>query len=132
MAVNSFRDLQVWQKSMKFVTDIYRLTAKFPKEEVYSLTSQMRRCAVSIPSNIAEGYGRNSTSDYMRYLRVAVGSLFELQTQMEIAVNLGYDQFEIVDALKENGEEIGRMLGGLLSKLEKGTGRGKRGIRHRA
>jgi four helix bundle protein len=120
MAINSFRDLHVWQKSIAFVEDIYRLTSNFPKEEIYALTSQMRRCAVSIPSNIAEGYGRNSTPDYIRYLRVAAGSLYELQTQMEIAVNLGYAKSEVVDVLKEKAEEIARMLGGLINKLEKG------------
>ena len=85
--IKSFRDLMVWQKSMQLVTDLYRLTSDFPKTESYGLTSQLRRAAVSVPSNIAEGYGRHSTSDYIRFLQIAIGSLYELQTQVEIGVH---------------------------------------------
>jgi four helix bundle protein len=88
--INSYRDLIVWQKSMNLVTEIYTFTQRFPAVEVYGLTNQMRRCAISIPSNIAEGYGRNSTGDYKRFLQIAVGYLFELQTQIEIAIKLNY------------------------------------------
>ena len=80
-AVNSYRDLLVWQKSMSVVTEIYAIAQGFPSSEIYALTSQIRRSAISIPSNIAEGYGRNSTGDYKRFLQIAAGSLFELQTQ---------------------------------------------------
>ena len=75
----------MWQKPMVLVTEVYKISKEFPNDETYGLTSQIRRCAVSIPSNIAEGYGRNSTNDYIHFLRIATGSLYELQTQMEIA-----------------------------------------------
>ena len=88
--MKTYKDLIVWQKSMSLTTDIYQITKAFPKEETYGLVSQMRRCAVSIPSNIAEGYGRKSTDDYLRFLQIAVSSLYEMQTQMEIALNLTY------------------------------------------
>ena len=90
--IKTYRDLIIWQKSMSLVTEIYNITNNFPASELYALTNQLRRCAVSIPSNIAEGYGRNSTGDYKRFLQIAVGSLFELQTQIEIAYNLKYIQ----------------------------------------
>ncbi|MGE0375522.1 MAG: four helix bundle protein [Planctomycetaceae bacterium] len=76
--INSYRDLLVWQKSMLLVKQVYRITLTFPREEVYGLTSQMRRAAVSIPSNIAEGHGRHESKDFVRFLRIAIGSLFEL------------------------------------------------------
>jgi four helix bundle protein len=88
--IKSYRDLIVWQKSMTMVTAVYEATRRFPAEELYGLTAQIRRAAVSITSNIAEGYSRNSTADYIRFLRIACGSLYELRTQLEIAVNLGY------------------------------------------
>ena len=88
--IKTYRDLLVWQKAMALVTEVYKTTKSFPKDETYGIVSQMRRCAVSIPSNIAEGYGRNSSSDYVRFLRMAMGSLYELQTQFDISLNLGY------------------------------------------
>ncbi len=115
--VKTYRDLVVWQKSMALVTEIYKQTKSFPKDETYGLTSQIRRCAVSIPSNIAEGYGRNSTSDYVRFLRVAAGSLYELQTQMEISSNLRYLNKSNFDRLYESSREIERMLSSLTKKL---------------
>ena len=84
----NYRDLIVWQKSMKLITDIYKISKLFPKEELFGLTSQIRRAAISIPSNIAEGYGRNSTGDYKRFLTISVGSLYEFQSQLEISYNL--------------------------------------------
>jgi four helix bundle protein len=105
---------------METVTEVYRLSRFFPKEEVYGLTSQMRRCAVSIPSNIAEGYGRNSTSDYIRFLRVGMGSLYELQTQAEIAMNLGYLDAAEFDAIAKEIAVLGRMLGSLIRRLDEG------------
>ena len=88
--IRTFRDLLIWQKSIKLVTRIYEVTRSFPKEEAFGLTSQMRRCSVSIPSNIAEGHGRNSTGNYLRFLQIATGSLCELQTQLVIANNLSF------------------------------------------
>ncbi|MCK4342431.1 MAG: four helix bundle protein [Phycisphaerae bacterium] len=115
--MRTYRDLMVWQKSMALVTEVYRLTRTFPKEEMYGLTSQMRRCAVSVPSNIAEGYGRNSTHDYVRFLRMAMGSLYELQTQMEIAGNLGYAGPSSPELLVESAREIERMMSSLIRRL---------------
>ncbi|MFZ2285603.1 MAG: four helix bundle protein [Bacteroidales bacterium] len=113
--MDSFRELIVWQKGMSLVRDVYNSTKSFPKEEVFGLKMQLRRCAVSIPSNIAEGYGRQHTSEYMRFLQIARGSLFELITQLEIAASLEYIN-EIEDLLKEC-VEIARMLNGLIRKL---------------
>ena len=115
--VKTYRDLFVWQKSMLLVTEIYKISKSFPKDETYGLVSQMRRCAISIPSNIAEGYGRKSTSDYVRFLRIAAGSLYELQTQMEISLNLGYLKRNKFGELYESGREIERMLSSLTRKM---------------
>ena len=117
MTVMSYRDLLVWQKSMALVTEVYRGTRGFPREEIYGLTSQMRRAAVSIPSNIAEGYGRNSTQDYVRFLRMASGSLYELQTQLEIAVNLNYFDKTMFETLYSASSEAEKMLSCLINKL---------------
>ena len=86
--MSTFRNLLIWQKSMTLTTQIYQLTSTFPKEEIYGLTSQIRRCSVSIPSNIAEGYGRESDKEFLRFLNISIGSLFEMQTQLEIAKNI--------------------------------------------
>jgi len=118
--IKTYRDLVVWQKSMALVAEVYKLSKPFPKDEVYGLTSQMRRCAVSIPSNIAEGYGRNSTSDYVRFLRIATGSLYELQTQMEIAFKLEYLNKANFGRLYESSREVERMLSSLSRKLNNG------------
>ena len=117
--IKSYRDLVVWQKSMALVSEIYLLTKGFPKEELYGITSQIRRSAVSIPSNIAEGYGRNSTQDYIRFLQIACGSLYEIQTQLEIAVNLGYLENGRSQTVLQNINEIERMLSTLIKKLTK-------------
>jgi four helix bundle protein len=88
-----------------------------PKDEVYGLTSQVRRCCVSIPSNISEGYGRKSTNDYIRFLQIAIGSLYELQTQLEICLNLKYLANTAFEDIHEQSREIERMLSSLISKL---------------
>ncbi|QEC67324.1 four helix bundle protein [Panacibacter ginsenosidivorans] len=116
--IKSYRDLIVWQKSIELVKNIYLFTQSFPKEEQYGLTNQMRRCAVSIPSNIAEGYGRNATGDYKRFLQIAVGSLYELQTQLEISFHLKYldeNNFISIIALCT---EIDKMLYSLIQKVK--------------
>jgi four helix bundle protein len=115
--VRSYRDLLVWQKSMALVRDVYRVTRLFPDDERFGLISQMRRCAVSIPSNIAEGHGRHQTGDFIRFLRMANGSLYELQTQLEIARDLAYidsDEYKLVSSITE---ELERMLPSLIRKL---------------
>jgi four helix bundle protein len=117
-SVKTFRDLIVWQKSIQFVTDVYKATQKFPQNELYGLTSQIRRCSVSIPSNIAEGYGRKSTQDYLRFLRISLGGLYELQTQIVISLNLKFLHREDFDGLFESSREIERMLSSLISKVK--------------
>jgi four helix bundle protein len=102
---------------MSLVTELYSVTHNFPSSEIYALTSQIRRCAISIPSNIAEGYGRNSTGDYRRFLQIAAGSLFELQTQIEIALNLNYISRDIFDNFFEKMKELDRMLLSLIKKI---------------
>ena len=115
--MKNYRDLLVWQKAMRLVTEVYRSTGAFPKEERYGLTSQLRRSSVSLPSNMAEGYGRNATQDYIRFLRIANGSLFELQTQLEIARNLEFFSEETFSELFELSREIERMLSSLIRKI---------------
>ena len=115
--INSYKDLIVWQKSMDLVVEIYKLTEFFPKSEIYGLTSQMRRCSVSIPSNIAEGRRRNSKKDYHHFLIIAYGSGAELETQIEIAKRLQFNKnidFIKVDSLLN---EVMRMLNKILSTL---------------
>lgn len=108
----------VWQKSMELVTRIYMVTRTFPREEIYGIISQIRRCAVSVPSNIAEGYGRKSTDDYVRFLQIAIASLYELQTQIEIALNIKYLGDDIFQPLYELTREIERMLNSLIKKVK--------------
>ncbi len=112
------RDLLVWQKSMKFVTQVYQVTRSFPREEIYGLTSQLRRAAVSIPSNLAEGHGRRSKPEFHLFIGHARGSLLEAETQLEIAFNLGYLDKAKFSAILKESSEIGRMLTGLRSWAE--------------
>ena len=116
--MKTFRDLLVWQKSMNFVTEIYKESKSFPKEETFGLTSQIRRSSVSIPSNISEGYGREGVKDYIRFLNIAMASLFELQTQLEIAFNLEYLKKEKFDILYELSREIERMLSSFIKSIK--------------
>ncbi|WP_416207896.1 four helix bundle protein [Chryseobacterium sp. YIM B08800] len=108
------KDLEVWQKAIALVTDIYNQTASFPKEEMYGLVSQLRRSAVSIPSNIAEGAARQSNKEYIQFLYVALGSLMELDTQLIIAKNINFISEESLIELQLKMEEIGKMLNGLI------------------
>ena len=117
IAARSYRDLIVWQKAICLVTDVYRCTEAFPKNEVYGLTPQLRRAAVSVPSDIAEGQGRLSTGEFKRFLGHAKGSLHELRTQLVIAENLGYLQSAQKEKLLDASTEVDRMLSGLLSSL---------------
>jgi four helix bundle protein len=115
--VKTYRDLLVWQKSMNLVEYIYKLVNQFPEKEEYCLSSQIRRCSISVPSNIAEGYGRNSTADYKRFLNIARGSLYELQTQSEIAKRLKYLNDQSYNELINIALEVEKMLNSLLNKL---------------
>lgn len=114
----SYEDLKVWQKAVTLSKNIYRLTKKFPKDEIYGLTSQIRRSAVSVPSNIAEGCGRNSYGEFIQFLGIASGSLAELHTQLLIALDADYITQENLDDLLVQIKEIGRMLSGLKSSLK--------------
>jgi four helix bundle protein len=117
--IRTYRDLLVWQKAMQFVMLVYRVTKDFPKEELYGLVGQMRKSAVSIPSNIAEGYGRNSTDDYCRFLQIAIGSLFEIQTQSEISRNLKYIDENTFQEMDEASRELERMLSSMIPKIKR-------------
>jgi four helix bundle protein len=112
MQTKSFKDLIVWQKSFKLVMEIYELIQKFPKNELYGLTQQIKRAAVSIPSNIAEGYGRHYSKEYQQFLFTAYGSLCELETQYLLTVELGLTKkCDIIEGLiKEVGSMLYRML----------------------
>ena len=118
MALRSYRQLIGWQKGIELVTDVYRLTQKFPKQEIYGLTSQIRRAAVSIPSNIAEGQGRMSRGEFKQFLGHARGSVFELESQVLILRNLAYLNMEEGESLLERIAELGRVLNGLLKSLD--------------
>ena len=115
--IRNYRDLLVWQKAMVLVNKVYKVSAKYPDTEKYALTSQLRRSGVSVPSNIAEGYGRNSTKDNIRLLNIAMGSLYELQTQLEISLNQDYLKKEMFDNVYEDCREIEHMLSSLIRKL---------------
>src|SRR5438876_11957409 len=119
MALRSYQELIGWKKGIELVTDVYRLTQKFPKQEIYGLTSQIRRAAVSIPSNIAEGQGRMSRGEFKQFLGHARGSLLELETQILIAQQLGYLPVERMQILLDRAAEAGRILNGLLGSLER-------------
>ena len=116
--IKSFRDLKVWQRSMEMAVAVYRLTQEFPREEIYGLTSQMRRAAVSVPSNIAEGHGRLGTNEYRQFLGIARGSNFELQTQLEIARALGKGNQKLLEETEGFSHEVGKMIFGILDKIK--------------
>ncbi len=115
--VSSHKDLLIWQRSMDLVETIYRMTAKFPPGEQWGLTSQMRRAAVSVPSNIAEGYGRQATGEYRHHLSMGRGSLLELETQILLCRRLKYLEADDAEPLLTEIEELSRMMATLISKL---------------
>ena len=119
MPSHGYRDLVVWQRAMDFVTMIYRSTEAFPKTEIFALTNQIRRAVVSVPSNIAEGRGRNSDKEFVHYISIAYGSLMETETQLQIARNLGYIEQAEVERLLAEAAEIARMLNGLSRTLRR-------------
>jgi len=116
--MSHFRKILVWQKSITLVTKIYKATSTFPKEEMFGLTSQIRRSSVSIPSNIAEGSGRESDKELLRFLNISVGSLFEMQTQLEIAKNISYLKEYDFNNLYEDSREVERMLVSFIKKIK--------------
>jgi four helix bundle protein len=117
MSVKSYRDLIVWQKGMDLAVEVYRLTNTFPKKETYGLASQLGRCAVSIPSNIAEGQGRGATNEYLRFLRIARGSVQELETQLILTNRLGYTSEVMLKRVLPLAEEVSRLISGLARSL---------------
>lgn len=119
MSLQHYRELIVWQKAISFVEAIYRVTEEFPRSEIYGLTSQLRRAAVSVPSNIAEGQGRSTTRDFLHFLSMAQGSLMEVETQITIAQRLRYLNEQVETQLLEATAEIGRLLNGLRNSLER-------------
>ena len=114
-----YYDLEVWKVSMDLAQKIYELTAAFPKEELFGICSQMRRAAVSIPSNIAEGSARQSAKDNVRFLKIAAGSLAELETQVVLAQRIGFLSSENAELLKELLSRCGRLLGGLATYTQR-------------
>lgn len=116
--MNTFRDLLIWQKAMQLVTNSYTITSNFPKDELFCLTSQLRRCSISIPSNISEGFGRGTNKDYHRFLTISLGSLFEFQTQIEIAFNLKYISNLDFNKIYEDSRELERMMSAFIKKVK--------------
>ena len=119
MSIKNYKDLTVWQKAMDLVEHVYRVPKEFPRDELYGLTSQMRRSAISIPSNIAEGQGRGADPEFLRFLKIAYGSLRELETQAMISRRLGFVQRDAAEALLDLGGEVGRLLNGLMNTINK-------------
>ena len=117
--VRSYRDLLIWQKGIELVKVVYGLTGKFPNDELYGLTAQVRRSAVSVPSNIAEGQGRKHTGEFRQFLHVALGSIAEVDTQIIIAYELGYITAQEAADIEEKIIEIRKMTFSLIKKLPK-------------
>jgi len=115
--IKSYNDLITWQKGIELVKEVYKAAQSFPKEEIYGLTSQIRRSAVSIPSNIAEGHARNTTGEFIQFLGIAKGSLAELDTQIIIAAELGFISEQQKNLLREKITEINRLTNGLIKSL---------------
>lgn len=118
MKINSYRNLIVWQKSVALVTDIYTLTKSFPQEEKFGIVSQLNRASVSIPSNIAEGWGIESSKNYLQFLRISRGSLMETETLLEISKNLNYINESEFKAISDNIEEVSKILQGLIKSIQ--------------
>ena len=117
--LKNFKELKVWQKAYQLCIEVYRITKSFPREEVYGLTSQVRRAAVSVPSNIAEGYGRRTAGEYIQALYVAYGSNCELETQILLSGDLGFIKGEDLDKLQKDLGDVERLLKALIRSLEK-------------
>jgi four helix bundle protein len=122
--IRSYRDLEAWKLGISLTKRVYQITGCFPDSERYGLVSQLRRASVSIPSNIAEGWGRGSTAEYARFLRVARGSMYEVETQLTIASELGYLKDDELNRTMDESNQCGRVLSGLLKSIEAKLGRG--------
>lgn len=117
--MKTHKDLEVWKLSVEFVTEVYSITGKFPKEELFGIVSQIRRAAVSVPSNIAEGFGRNTTGELNQFLGIARGSLAELETLIEISFNLKYIDCDTKERILVTISKLFRMISGLKKSLGK-------------
>ncbi len=117
--LSTYRELEVWQRSMDLVVAVYTLSGTLPASEKFGLANQMQRCAVSVPANIAEGYGRTHRGDYLRYLSIAKGSLAELETYFTILERLGFAQAEAINEVWTLAQIVGRMLTRLIASLNK-------------
>lgn len=117
--MHNFRELKIWQEAMEITKFVYKKTKVFPISEQYSLTSQMNRAAVSIPSNIAEGAGRNGNKEFTQYLNIAMGSCFELETQMILAYEFGYIDKENLELFISNLNKLEKMINALITSLRK-------------
>ena len=118
MQINGYRELKVWQLGMQLAKDVYLLTQRFPKHEIYGLSSQLQRAVTSIPANLAEGHARGSTKDFLRYVSIAQGSLAETETHLLLAESLGYLQSNCVADILDKCAEERRMLSGLRRTLK--------------
>jgi len=116
--ITSYRDLLAWQRAYELGREVYQVLNAFPKHEIYGLTSQLQRCAVSVASNIAEGYGRGTTLEYLRFLRIARGSLFELETQLSFVTDFGYLDHDAHSALQTKTTSCSQLLAALIRSLE--------------
>jgi four helix bundle protein len=119
--IQSYKDLKVWQKSMEIARACYEVTKAFPKEELFGMTSQIRRAAASVPANIAEGYGRDSRGEYVQFLRFAQGSLKELETHLILAEQVRITALDSTAAIQSLCDEVGRMLRSLIRSLQSST-----------
>ena len=119
--MHNFRELKIWKEAMEITKSTYKLTKTFPNTEIYGLTSQMKRAAVSIPSNIAEGAGRNSNKEFTQFLNIAIGSSFELETQMILAFELSYIQKDDLEIFVLNINKLQKMINALMSTLRTQT-----------
>ena len=118
--IQSYRDLKVWQTAMDIAENCYKLTRQFPRDELYGMTSQVRRSAASVAANIAEGHGRNSRGEYIQFLRVAQGSLKELETHLILAARVGLIRNDLIAQVLEQTDGLGKMLRALIRSLERG------------
>lgn len=118
MPIQTHRDIEAWQKSMDLVVELYRASKAFPRDEQFGLTNQIRRSAVSIPANIAEGYGRYRKGDFLRFLSIARGSLAEVETHLQVAYRLEYLHRDEIQAIWPLIQKVGKLLNGLIKSLE--------------
>ena len=118
MSVSSYRDLRVWQAAMQLAKEIYRISGRFPQREMYGMTSQITRAAVSVPSNIAEGHARDSRKEFLHHISIAMGSLAELETQVELSTELEFVDSKTAESVLQLADGVGKMLRGLQKTLK--------------